>query len=45
MNEPVPSILLSHLPREISREALAVLPILRYEGDVVLVENHRALVL
>jgi len=31
-------------PREISREAMAALPIRRYEGEVVLVENHRALV-
>jgi hypothetical protein len=32
-------------PREISRETMAALPIRRYEGDVVLVENHRALML
>src|SRR6185295_10865440 len=31
-------------PREISRETMAALPIRRYEGEVVLVENHRALV-
>ena len=31
-------------PREITREAMATLPIRRYEGEVVLVDNHRALV-
>jgi len=30
--------------RSISKEDLAQLPIRRYEGEVVLVENHRALV-
>jgi len=37
-------ILPSAFPREISRETMAALPIRRYEGEVVLVENHRALV-
>ena len=32
------------IPREISREAMAALPIRRYEGEVVLVDEHRALV-
>ena len=31
-------------PREISREAMAALPISRYEGEVVLVAAHRELV-
>lgn len=30
-----------HLPREISREALAAMPVRRYEGEVVLVETLR----
>ena len=36
--------LLTDFPREISRETMAALSIFRYEGEVVLVENHRALV-
>ena len=31
-------------PREISREEMAALPIRRYEGEIVLVADHRALV-
>ena len=31
-------------PREISREEMALLPIRRYEGEIVLVADHRALV-
>ena len=30
-----------HIPREIAREALAGLPVRRYEGDVVLVGSHK----
>lgn len=30
-----------HIPREIAREALAGLPVRRYEGEVVLVETRR----
>jgi ribonuclease D len=44
VNERAALILPSHLPREISREAMAVLPIRRYEGEVVLVAEHRELV-
>jgi len=32
------------IARDISREAMATLPIRRFEGEVVLVENHRELV-
>ena len=34
----------SDFPREISREAMAALPISRYEGEVVLVAAHREMV-
>jgi len=30
-----------HIPREIAREALAALPVRRYEGDIVMVETRR----
>lgn len=30
-----------HIPREIAREALAALPVRRYEGEVVMVETRR----
>ena len=43
MAGPVP--LPPGISREVSREAVAALPIRRYEGEVVLVENHWALVL
>ena len=38
------STLPSGFPRDITRETMATLPIRRYEGEVVLVDNHRALV-
>jgi len=41
MQNPSKSALPPHIPREIAREALAALPVRRYEGDVVLVETHR----
>ena len=37
------STLPPHLPREISREALAALPLKRYEGEVVMVHSRAAL--
>ena len=42
--QPSNSLLPPAFPRDISREAMAALPIRRFEGEVVLVENHRALV-
>ncbi|MSQ49314.1 MAG: 3'-5' exonuclease domain-containing protein 2 [Betaproteobacteria bacterium] len=43
MSNPAPSALPAHFPREISREQMAVLPIRRYEGEVVVVETPRDL--
>ena len=39
MNHPICPALPSGYPRDISREAMNALPIRRYEGEVVLVEN------
>jgi ribonuclease D len=44
MNLPAAPVLPAGFPRDISREAMAALPIRRYEGEVVLVADHRALV-
>jgi ribonuclease D len=44
MDTQTASRLPSNFPREISREAMAALPISRYEGEVVLVAAHRELV-
>jgi ribonuclease D len=43
MTDPIPSALPPHFPREISREAMAALPVRRYEGEVVVVETPRDL--
>jgi ribonuclease D len=43
MSNPITSALPSGFPREISREEMAVLPIRRYEGEVVVVETLRDL--
>jgi ribonuclease D len=43
MTGPIPSALPPHFPREISREAMAALPVRRYEGEVVVVETPRDL--
>jgi len=40
----VKSALPPGFPRDISREEMAALPIRRYEGEIVLVADHRALV-
>ena len=39
MNERAELILPSHLPRQISREEMAALPVRRYEGEVLLVQT------
>jgi ribonuclease D len=44
MDTRVKSALAPGFPRDISREAMAALPIRRYEGEIVLVADHRALV-
>jgi ribonuclease D len=44
VDKPAAPILPPGIPRDISREAMATLPIRRFEGEVVLVENHRELV-
>lgn len=41
MQDPAKPALPPHIPREIAREALAGLPVRRYEGEVVLVETSR----
>jgi len=41
MTAPAAPVLPAGIPREIAREALAELPVRRYEGGVVLVETHR----
>ena len=43
MTHPAGSALPHHIPREISREQMAALPIRRYEGEVVLVHSRGAL--
>jgi ribonuclease D len=43
MSNSIASALPSGFPREISREEMAVLPIRRYEGEVVVVETPRDL--
>ena len=45
MADSIPSSLPPHFPRDISREALAALPIRKYDGDVVLVQTDSDLVL
>ena len=40
MTHPAASVLPRHIPREISREQMAALPIRRYEGEVVLVHTR-----
>lgn len=42
MTTPLPPALPPGLPREISREALAAMPVRKYEGEVVMVETMRA---
>ena len=44
MDTRVKSALPPGFPRDISREEMAALPIRRYEGEIVLVADHRALV-
>ena len=44
VNQPAAPLLPPGIARDISREAMATLPIRRFEGEVVLVENHRELV-
>ncbi len=39
MNERAAPVLPPHLPREISREEMAALPVRRYEGEVLLVQT------
>ena len=43
MDERAATALPPHMPREISREDMAALPIRRYEGDIVLVATPRDL--
>ena len=43
MLSPIKSALPPGFPREISREQMAVLPIQRYEGEIVVVETPRDL--
>ncbi len=44
VNQRAAPVLPPHIPREISREEMAALPIRRYEGEVVLVADRRELV-
>jgi ribonuclease D len=43
VNERAAPVLPPHIPREISREQMAALPIRRYEGEVLVVETPRDL--
>ena len=43
VNERAAPVLPPHIPREISREAMAALPIRRYEGEVLVVATPRDL--
>ena len=44
MDTRVKSALPAGFPRDISREEMAALPIRRYEGEIILVADHRSLV-